>query len=388
MISRPHVFSRRRPIHPIALRGIPVRASPGWITIVVVLTIISADLLAPDGLRQLRHVGFTAAIVAGAIMSLIIHELAHDAVARRRGMHLRAIILSSFGALTDDAYRPENPANEVRVAAAGPAASGILAIVLGACSWIVPGSTFAGEAFRTLALINTSLAILTLLPAYPLDGGRILRAFLWYVSGDLILATRAVGLYGRAIGFGIVLAGLLMLALNGTWSVAAVWLLFAYWSISQAAREGFTRTLIREGGRQVTADEAGLTASRRIAADRTIDAALDEILQSTTSGPLLVQRDGDVIGLVSLAEIQRIPRATWDVVTVGEIASSLDDIPRVGQDTSLVDILDLVDASTGHVALLVVGGRIVGAVTRQLIYERIREHLRAPRDDHMRRNSR
>lgn len=108
----------------------------------------------------------------------------------------------------------------------------------------------------------------------------------------------------------------------------------------------------------------------------------------STSGPLLVQRDGDVIGLVSLAEIQRIPRATWDVVTVGEIASSLDDIPRVGQDTSLVDILDLVDASTGHVALLVVGGRIVGAVTRQLIYERIREHLRAPRDDHMRRNSR
>jgi len=346
----------------VAVRGMPLRASRGWVVIAVVLAGISVDLLAPDDTGRLRPYLLTALIAAGSLASLVLHDLAHDLVARRRGARVLAIVLSSFGALTDEAYPPENPADDARVAAGGPAASAAVAVALGAGWWLAPDASFAADLLGTLATINGALALLTLLPGYPMDGGRILRAFLWYVSDDLIMATKAVALYGQIIGFGIILAGLLTLALGGAWSAAAAWLLFAYWAISQTAREGFARTLIREGGRRVTADEAGLAVSRRVAADRTIDAALDEILQSISSGPILVQRDGEVVGLVTLRDIQRVPRSEWDVYTVGDVASPLDGIPRTTHDAALVDILDLVDASAGHVALIVAGERIVGAV--------------------------
>ena len=387
MISRPLQPHWPASGRHVTVRGIPVRASRSWIVIAVVLAAVSIDLLAADGLRQFRLYALGTLIAVGAIASIVVHDLAHDLVARRRGARVHAIVLSSFGALTDDAYPPENPADDAHVAIAGPVASGAVALALGAVWWAVPDRSFAANLFGPLALINGALAVLTLLPGYPMDGGRILRAFLWYVSGDLISGTKAVALYGQAIGFGIVLAGLLILALGGAWSVAAAWLLFAYWSISQMAREGFARTLIREGGRQVTAADAGLTSSRRVAADRTIDAALDEILQSISSGPLLVQRDGEVVGLVSLQEIQRVPRIQWDTYTVGDVASALDGVPRAGHDAALVDILDLVDSSGGQVALITAGERIVGAVDRKLVHARIREHLRSPRFDARRRDS-
>lgn len=361
----------------IAVRGIALRASRAWILLAVVLVGITANLLAPDGSSPTYEYLLAAMVALGAVLSLVVHDLAHDLVARRRGARLHAITLSSFGALTDDAYPPENPADDARVAAAGPVASATIAALLLAAWWLAPLPGDVANLVAAFSAINGAIALFTLMPGYPMDGGRILRAFLWYVSDDLISGTKAVALYGQLIGFGVVLAGLLILSLGGAWSAAAAWLLFAYWSISQTARVGFARTLIREGGRRVTADEAGLAVSRRVVADRTIDAAIDEILQSISSGPLLVERDGEVVGLVSLDNIQRIPRARWDSCTVGEVASPLDGIPRTSHDSALVDILDVVDASSGHVALIVAGERIVGAVDRKIVHARIRDHLRS-----------
>lgn len=387
MISRPLKPGQRSRRRHIAIRGIPVRISRGWAALVIALALISADVAAPEGSRHVQPYVLGAMVLVGAVASLILHDLAHDLVSRRRGARLHAIVLASFGALTDEAYPPERPEDDTRVAVAGPLASALLGLIFGFGWWLAPAASAVDDVLGTLALVNAVLAVLTLLPGYPMDGGRVLRAFIWYLTDDLIAATKAVALYGQIIGFGVILAGLLILAVGGTWSVAAAWLLLAYWSVSQIAREGFIRTLIREGGRRVTADEAGLTTSRRIAADRTIDAALDEILQSLTTGPLLVQHDGHVVGIVSLQEIQRVPRVRWDVVTVGDVAAPLDDIPRTDAGAALVDILDLVDASSGDVALIVAGDRIVGAADRKLIYARIRAYLRMSRVDIKRRNT-
>lgn len=382
----------RQPRHAgrLTVRGVPVRVPRTWLFIAAVLTGISINLTTPDGTQAelIRWYSATAVIVIGSIASLLGHEIAHDIVARRRGTRLHRLDLSAMGALTDEAFPPERPDDDAVVAAIGPAVSFAAGALLGAVWWLLPRDSLPATVLGPLAVVNLALGGLTILPGYPTDGGRILRAFLWYLSDDLISATKIVSIYGQIIGFGIVLSGLLLLALGDTWSVAAAWLLFTYWSVSQSARQSLALTLLREGGRRVTVDEAGLGISRRIAGDRTIDATLDEILQSVESGPLLVQQDGAIVGLVSLENIRRVPRISWDTVTVGQIASPIDDIPRAGGEWTLIDILDLVDESASNVALIVTGDHIVGAVDRNLIYARIREHLRRPRMDLPRRRAR
>lgn len=390
MTANPRKGRQTRHTGRLTVRGVPVRVPRTWLSIAAVLAGISINLTTPDGTRSELIGWYSAAalVVIGSIASLLGHEIAHDIVARRRGTRLHRFEMSAMGALTDEAFPPENPADDAIVAAIGPTVSLGIGALLGFGWWLLLGDSLVATALGALSVVNLALGIITILPGYPTDGGRILRAFLWYLSDDLISATQIVSIYGQIIGFGIVLSGLLLLALGDTWSVAAAWLLFAYWSISQSARQSLALTLLREGGRRVTVDEAGLGFSRRIAGERTIDAALDEILQSVESGPLLVQQDGAIVGLVSLENIRRVPRISWDTVTVGQIASPLDDIPRAGGEWTLIDILDLVDDSATNVALIVAGEHIVGAVDRNLIHARIRAQLRRPRMELPRRGAR
>jgi Zn-dependent protease len=325
-------------------------------------------------------------VVIGTIVSIILHDLAHHVAARHNGTRLRFIDISLVGALSDEAYAPVSPSKDVRVATAGPTLSLVLGLLLGG-GWLLHfDHHLVTGVFGALSLINVSIAIGTMLPGYPLDGGRVLRSFLWFITGDVIIATRIVAIYGQVIGVGAVLGGLLFIALGEPLAVWGIWTLLTFWTVNQAGRTGFQRTIWRETGSRVLIDEAGLAFSRRIQADRTIDDALDDLLSVSWSGPILVQQGGEIVGIVSIEQVRHVPRAIWDQTTIQDIQVPIDPYPRVPHDARIVELLDLFEQDDIHLVVIEMRGRVVGAVDRPATHARLQEYLRRdpPAQDHHR----
>ena len=363
----------------LLVAGVPLRAPRSWVVLVAILTGITVNALEPADHRPAWYAAAALTIV-GVIVSLLAHDAAHAAVARRTSGVLRSINPPLFGALSDDVYPPESPAAEVRVAAAGPLLSLALTLVAGA-GWlfVLDRDGLAAGAAGFIALANLAILTGSLLPGFPFDGGRIFRAFVWYLTGDLIRGTRAAAFYGQALAISGMIAAVFMLSLGEPFAVWGAWLILACWTINRAGSEGFTRTLWRETSRQVTIEDAGLANSRRLAAHRTLDETIDELLHGVVEGPMLVATDGEVSGVVSLNLVRRIPRAIWTERTLGDVSIPLDGMPRVAATAPMLDLLDLFDATRTELALIERNGRISGVVDQQITADRIRQRIRADR---------
>lgn len=188
---------------------------------------------------------WVAAVLTGLAFyaSLLVHELAHAFVARRRGMQVKGIVLWLLGGMAQIDGDAPDARSELRMAGAGPLTSGAVALAAGGLAWLLSWlgmSALAVAALSWLAGINLLLAAFNLLPAFPLDGGRVLRAILWHRSGDRARATATAARSGRAIGLGVVAVGLFE-AFSG--NVSGLWVAFVGWFIRGAA----TRQLILTG---------------------------------------------------------------------------------------------------------------------------------------------
>lgn len=365
----------------VSVAGIPVRASRGWIALAALLTAISTNALAPrqsDGWDLVAWYVAAAIVILGAFGSLLLHELAHHAMARRFSEGLRGIHLPMIGGLDDTAYHPTNPRTEAWVAVAGPIASLLLALVLGAgWRYIFDGRLITGV-FGFLSLINLTIAAANMMPGYPLDGGRVFRAFAWYLTDDLITGTRAAATYGQAIGFAGLFAGFMMLAAGEPISIWGAWAMLAFLTLNRAGREGLMRTIWRETGRRITIEEAGLAHSRRVQHDRTIDDAIDELLQSHASGPLLVEREGEIVALTSLPRIRPVPRRLWTERTIADVSRPVDGLHRIDAQAPLLDLIELFESVNPEVVLITRDDRIVAATDRTHTQSRVSEQSRQP----------
>ena len=175
-------------LHP-SLAGVPIRVGWRWLIVAAAVTAITAHELAPE-LREISDAlawyGRVSVVIVGVIVSLGLHELAHVLVARRTSGRMLAIEPAMFGALSDTSFAPSDPPAEAQVAVAGPLASLLLAALFGGGAWATAGRFDAAyNVCLFLALANGALALVNLIPGYPLDGGRLLRALVWYLSDDL-----------------------------------------------------------------------------------------------------------------------------------------------------------------------------------------------------------
>lgn len=359
--------------------GVPVRVSRGWIALTIVLTAISVDALRPrdDGWSWYLASTF---VVLGSAASLLLHEAAHIVSARLVGGRVRAIEPAMFGALSDDAYLPSDPRSEALVAVSGPIGSLLLASIFwSAWYWMLPGGSLAAGAAECLALVNLVLFAGNAMPGFPLDGGRIFRAFVWYLTDDLITGTKIAAAYGQAIAIFAFILGAVLLSIGDAISAWGAWGLVAVWSINRAGREGFIRTVWRETSRGLTIDDVGLGNSRRIDAQRTIDDAIDDILQGTADGPILVRDADEIVGIVTLDQIRRVPRQIWPNRHVRDIALSIDAAPRIEYDASLSDLAALFEQTESDLIVVQTRGKVTGALEREMAIRRARERVRSIR---------
>jgi Zn-dependent protease len=369
-------------LHP-SLAGVPIRVGWRWLVVAAAVTAITAHELAPE-LREISDAlawySRVSVVVVGVIISLGLHELAHVLAARRTSGPMLAIEPAMFGALSDTSFAPSDPPAEARVAVAGPLASLALAALFGSGAWLSAGRFDAAyDVCLFLALANGALALINLIPGYPLDGGRLLRALVWYLSDDLVVGTRVAAFYGQIVLVVGLFGGFVMLAAGQPYSVWGAWLTLAVWAVSGAARDGVARVIWREAGRRVSVEEAGLATSQRINANQTIDAAIDEILQLTGHGPMLVVDGDEIVGVFSLALVRRVPRAIWTEREVRDAARSVDELTHIDGEAKLNELLRLFDDDPDRIVLVETHGHVSGAVDRELSTQRLRHRILAER---------
>lgn len=307
-------------------------------------------------------VGFSAAVVFFG--GLLAHEVSHAVVAKRNGLEVGGITLWLFGGVAELRGEPRSPGADLRIAGVGPLVSLIIGLAFGA---VAAGFALAGAqglvvgAFSWLAGINILLAVFNLLPAAPLDGGRVLRAALWKLRGDRVRAAIAAARAGRILG-------VLLIAL-GLWQFLAgpafggLWLAFIGWFLIGAAAAEEQQVRVSSALAGVRVRDVMTEQPQTAPPDLTVADFIDHYLFTYRHAALPLAEDGRAVGLVTLDRVRQVPPAQRATTSLRQVACRSEELVTANPDEQVMDLLPRLNECTDGRALVVSDGELVGIVS-------------------------
>jgi Zn-dependent protease/predicted transcriptional regulator len=367
--DRPEGASMRESIRLGRIAGISVGLN---FSVFVILAILIFGLAAgrfPAVFPGRSAASYVAAAVIAALLfffSLLAHELAHAIVARRNGVEVDGITLWLFGGVARLRSEPRSPGADFRIAVVGPLTSVALAVLFGIVAVGLQAGGVTGlpvGIFGYLAGVNALLAVFNLIPAAPLDGGRVLRAALWHWRRDRLSAAIAAATAGRVFGYVLVALGILQVAtgrgFDGIWLVLiGLFLVNAATAEEQQSRLADTLHGIRVRD-VMTANP--VTANPQDTLDRFI---AETALSHRFSAYPLTDADGRLIGMTTLNRIRNVPPDRRAHTRLGDIACPLEQLPTATPDEQLVGLMQrMTDCADGRAIVLDEAGRVVGIVS-------------------------
>jgi len=253
--------------------------------------------------------------------SVLTHEFGHSLVAIREGIPIKKITLFIFGGVAQMEAEPNNPATEFKVTAAGPLTSLLIAIFFGALYFLIlPAGNLISEAIYFVAQLNLIMAVFNLVPAFPLDGGRIFRSLVWYFNKNMLKATRiAVGL-GSFLSYLAMALGFMQIFFQG--NLWGLWLIFLGWMINQAGQSSYSQLVFKETFSGMKVSELMSTNLQTVSPDDTLD-DLAECFLHYKFGAFPVVYESTTHGLVTLQNMKEIPRENWGETRVSRILTPL-----------------------------------------------------------------
>lgn len=339
--------------------GIRLRLDWSWFAVLLLLTWTFATFdfpLRTPGFRPAVYwgLGFAAALLLFA--SVLVHELAHALTARRRGIPVERITLFIFGGVAEMRMEARRPIDEFVLTIVGPLTS----LAMAGLFWgLGRGATAGGREeaallATTLARLNLILAIFNMVPAFPLDGGRVLRSALWQLTGDLGRATRWAAGVGRLFGWLLIGWGAWMYLFLGA-RLAGMWAAFLGWFLAGAAAAAVRHQRARDVRASMTAYPASAALADGQAAVPAATTVLELIRGSLLARPgdaRLVVREGRPIGAVTLAAAATVPEPERGAVPVFEIMTPLEELPHFDARHSLADVASLLSRQRDRPALV------------------------------------
>jgi Zn-dependent protease/CBS domain-containing protein len=348
--------------------GIPVTISPSWLFIVVAVALSLGLSVVPAWAPELSQPG---ALGVGLLLTLlffvclVLHELAHARVSEHFGMPVARIRLFLFGGVSESRAEMRSPAIELAVAIAGPLTSLALAAGCFAASWALrtmDGPSLLSAGLAWLALVNAGVALFNMMPGFPMDGGRVLRAALWALSGDLVRATRWASRVGHAFGWLLVAVGVVELATGGL--VGGLWLMALGWLIGQAARGAYVQLVVSRALDHVPVAGLMATAPATLPPDLTLQEAVDHHFLPRSYHAYPVVSEGRLVGLIGRQHVRAVPRSRWPEVRVSDVMVGRADLPVVGPQMGVGEVLPLLmDGAEGRVPVEA-DGRLVGLLSQ------------------------
>ena len=288
--------------------GIPVRADVRWFLVLFLMTGITAASIEPlvKNLAGSIVLGFLTTLVF--FVSIFLHEFAHAIAARFENLQVVEIVLHPFGGLTRFAHEPRTPRAEFRIAIAGPAASFLLAVLF---ALLMTAASSAGmdilwTLLFLLALANFLLAVFNLFPGYPLDGGRVLRAYLWRNGKDLNEATILTGRCGQVIAVGLFVLGAFFVIARGQF-FTGIWAMLTGFFLFDSARSIIGEVQSLE--KRLVGDVMTLPVA--IAPEAFIHHVIDQVLPMNRQAAFPVADQRQLYGILLLEDVKNVPREDW-----------------------------------------------------------------------------
>ncbi len=352
------------------IAGFPVKVHWSVIVILWLFTWSLASTL-PGTVKGYSHLAYWLAGACGALVllaSLVAHELAHAVVARRMGVSVGDVTLWLFGGVTTLQGEAKTPKAAFRIAFAGPATSLVLSAAFAGLAIgfeAVHAAAIAVSVAWWLAAINLLLGLFNLLPGAPLDGGRVVRAYLWHRYGDSVRAAVGAAHAGRVVAIILITLGLAEFLAGGL--VGGVWLAFIGWFLFTAAREEEMQVTTRQALAGLRVADA-MTANPHAAPGwLTVEDFIQRyVLGDRHSAYPVADRDGSTMGLVTLQQLRQLAPNRRTTTSVREIAVPLDSVPTAAPLEPLSALIErLAAAGHGSRALVIDGGRVVHRHTKR-----------------------
>jgi Zn-dependent protease len=345
--------------------GIPIGLDYSWFVIFALITWMLAGSYYPaefkDWPAQLYWLmGAVTALMLFA--SVLLHELGHSVVALRYSIPVRSITLFLFGGVAQIGAEPPTAIAELLIAIAGPLVSLALAALFFVVQPLVAGIEPLLGLAKYLAYINLALVLFNLIPGYPLDGGRVFRAIVWSITGNMRRATLIAANVGRFFAFLLIFVGVWQM-FSGNFS-GGLWIAFIGWFLDNAASGQLQQTMsqgLLEGHRVSQAMSTRCTA---VSADLTLQQLVDDHILGSGQRCFLVNRGDATVGLMTLHRIKEVPRPSWATTTAAQVMLPLAQSKQIDPDTELWAALQEMDRDGVNQLPVTRGQQVVGMLSR------------------------
>jgi Zn-dependent protease/CBS domain-containing protein len=347
--------------------GIPIYVHFSWILVFALIAWTLATDYFPGRYPELAATSYWARGLATSLLffiSVLLHELGHSLVAIRSGIAIESITLFIFGGVARLASEPRDGGTELRIAAAGPLVSILLAAFFAAIAYSGAFGGASGAVARYLAIVNVGVAVFNLVPAFPLDGGRLLRGALWRPLGKL-RATRLAAGGGTFFAYFLILSGAISLLRGAT--VTGVWYVVLGWFLKEAAVSAYRQVRLDDALEGLVVADVMIRDVMTMPADLPLSEAVREYFGRTGFGAYPVVRGDAVVGLLCLRDVLQQPHEERQVTSVQAAMLPLTEELIAQPDEPVTETVARLGASAAGRLVVMEDGKMVGLLTLRAV---------------------
>jgi Zn-dependent protease/CBS domain-containing protein len=350
--------------------GIQIGLHYSWLIIALLITLSLSANFHGTNPEWPEAVIWAAALITGLLFfgAIILHELSHALVAQARGLPVRSITLFALGGVAQIEKDAADAKTEFWMGIAGPIMSVVIGVICLALAkaggWVpeLPPDRPAMAVLVWLGYINLMLAAFNMIPGFPLDGGRVLRAILWWVMGDANRATRIAATTGQAVAIGFMVIGLFRFF--GGAGFGGLWLAFIGWFLLDAARAALAHLELTTGLQGVRVRDVMGDDCTAVDPQSTLEDFVDQYLMRTGRRCFVVKQNGQTIGIITPHDVRGVDRSQWRSTTVREVMRPVAELRTVTPDTPVIEALQMLGRGDVNQLPVMSNGRLEGMLTR------------------------
>jgi Zn-dependent protease/predicted transcriptional regulator len=350
--------------------GVAIGLHYSWIIIALLVTLSLRSQFAIEHPNWEVSTTWIVAIVTGLLffVSILLHELSHAAVAKLHGIPVRGITLFALGGVAQIEKDAADAKSEFWMGIVGPITSVVigavclaLALLLGWNLSAEPNSA-AAAMFMWLGFINIALGIFNMIPGFPLDGGRVLRAVVWWVTGDANRSTRVASRVGQLVAIAFIFLGILRF-FSGA-GFGGLWIAFIGWFLLDAARASGAQVEITQRLTGVRVGDVMAQQFETVDTNSNLQTFVQEHLLPTGHRCFVVVQQGTPVGIITPHEVKTVDRARWPYTTVGDVMRPLESLRTVGAERPLTEALEMMGREDINQMPVVQQGKLAGIISR------------------------
>jgi Zn-dependent protease/predicted transcriptional regulator len=360
--------------------GISVGLHYSWFIIALLIVLSLAGHFHAVNPHWSDGVLWSAAIVTGALffVALLLHELAHSLLAKAHGLQVREITLFALGGVSQIESEASDAKDEFWIAIVGPITSAVIGAVLLVIARLAGWRSGTNPSTPVLAVllwlgyINLGLAAFNMVPGYPLDGGRVLRAVIWWVTGNADRSTRMAAWIGEAVAFLFIVLGLFRFFVGENFG--GLWLAFIGWFLLDASRASYVQVALMAALRGQRVADLMDRDSPTVEGHFSLEDFVHEYLLRSGRRSYVVVRDGQVTGLVTPHEVKGVSRELWPQTSVQSVMRPLDQLLTVTPETPALQALAIMGREDINQLPVMSNGRLEGMFSRSHVLRFLQTH--------------